>query len=96
LDYLMLGTIFPSTSKPSDHVTLGAAALRMTRTLPIPVLAIGGINSTTIAAVAQNGGAGFAAIDYFAAAYRRGSDGLRAAVFEAKRLFDSSERLPKD
>ena len=68
-DYLIFGTVFRSSSKPDDHPVAGLEALRaVCRQVNIPVLAIGGITTDRVAAVAAAGGAGVAAISLFAEA----------------------------
>ena len=65
-DYLMFGTVFPSAGKPQGHPVAGLEALRdACRRSPIPVIAIGGIDSSRLAEIAQSGAAGFAAIAMF-------------------------------
>ena len=65
-DYVIFGTVFPSGSKPRDHRTAGLEALAsVTQAVHIPVLAIGGISLNTVAAAAEAGAAGVAAIGLF-------------------------------
>ncbi len=65
-DYLIFGTVFPSGSKPRGHRTAGLDALAaVTQAVTIPVLAIGGISLNTVAAAAEAGAAGVAAIGLF-------------------------------
>lgn len=65
-DYLMFGTVFPSAGKPPGHPVAGLDALaEACRRSPIPVIAIGGIDPPRIAAIAQSGAAGFAAVAMF-------------------------------
>ncbi len=94
LDYLILGTIFPTASKPGldrpaglDELARAATACRL------PVLAIGGVTHATIPAVAQAGAAGIAAIGLFAAT-DEDEAAWRERVVEARRLFDRSRRIP--
>ncbi|HVC20681.1 MAG TPA: thiamine phosphate synthase [Vicinamibacterales bacterium] len=66
LDYVLLGTVFPSRSKPDGHPVVGTAVLAETvRAVDLPVLAIGGVTIETAAEVAQAGAAGLAAIGLF-------------------------------
>ena len=66
-DYLLFGTVFPSSSKPPDHPVAGVAALaEVCRRVRIPVVAIGGISIDTARQVARAGAAGIAAISVFA------------------------------
>ncbi len=67
LDYVLLGTVFETASKPGQP-PLGPGALqRAAETLSVPVLAIGGITLERVPAVAASGAAGLAAIGLFAA-----------------------------
>jgi thiamine-phosphate diphosphorylase len=64
-DYLVLGTVFPTPSKPGVD-TLGAGALSAAaRAAAVPVLAIGGVSFDRVAEVARAGAAGLAAIRLF-------------------------------
>jgi thiamine-phosphate diphosphorylase len=65
-DYVIFGTVFPSGSKPRGHRTAGLEALAaVSRAVGIPVLAIGGISLNTVAAAAEAGAGGVAAIGLF-------------------------------
>jgi thiamine-phosphate pyrophosphorylase len=65
-DYLMFGTIFPSAGKGPGHPVAGTAALRQVcRRVPLPVIAIGGINGQNAAQVIDAGATGFAAVGLF-------------------------------
>lgn len=61
LDYMELGTIFPSRSHPRGPV-LGLDAVREASTLALPVLAIGGIDARNAASVLVAGACGVAVI----------------------------------
>jgi thiamine-phosphate pyrophosphorylase len=65
VDYLLFGTVLPSASKPSDHLTAGVDLyVRVVdRLRPLPVLAIGGIDDGTIGRF--TGAPGIAAIQWF-------------------------------
>lgn len=94
VDYLIAGTVFPTPSKPGTHEYLGLEGLRgVVRRVNVPVLAIGGVTSSTIVAVAATGAAGFAAIGLFADA---GADGeeLVQLVRKTRREFDTSGSVP--
>lgn len=66
LDYLMLGTLFDTLSKPQGHSTLGLDVLaRVARLVDLPVLAIGGLTHERLAAIVEKGAAGAAAIGLF-------------------------------
>jgi thiamine-phosphate pyrophosphorylase len=65
-DYVIFGTVFPSGSKPPGHRTAGLDALAgVSQAVQVPVLAIGGISLNTVAAAAEAGAAGVAAIGLF-------------------------------
>ena len=86
LDYVLLGTVFETASKPGQG-PLGAAALRrVAGALPVPVLAIGGVTQARIPELAASCAAGLAAIGLFAdlaglppARFRAAVAALRAA-----------------
>lgn len=65
-DYLIFGTVFPSTSKPSGHQAAGLDQLReVCRATTVPVIAIGGISTENAAEVRAAGARGVAAIQLF-------------------------------
>jgi thiamine monophosphate synthase len=65
-DYVVFGTVFPSGSKPRGHRTAGLDALAaVVAAVHVPVLAIGGISLNTVAAAAEAGASGVAAIGLF-------------------------------
>jgi len=65
LDFLMFGTVFETTSKPGAEFA-GAAKLAETcASVPLPVLAVGGMTIPVLGKVAAAGAAGFAAIGLF-------------------------------
>jgi thiamine-phosphate diphosphorylase len=95
-DYLVAGTVWPSASKPSAHAEglLGAEGLaRIASAVTVPVLAIGGVTSDRIAAAAQAGASGAAAIGLFmsAAPDRNGcrARSLAEVVKSARSAFDT-------
>lgn len=64
--YLVLGTVFPTPSKPGDHTVVGPEELqRAVRAARRPVLGIGGITEERLPQVARTGAAGLAAIRLF-------------------------------
>jgi thiamine-phosphate pyrophosphorylase len=68
-DYLIFGTVFPSTSKAGDHPVAGLEALRHTcGAVSLPVIAIGGMSVARAHDVRAAGAAGMAAISLFAEA----------------------------
>ena len=65
-DYVIAGTVFATMSKTENDRLLGQAGLTaIVRTVPVPVLAIGGLSIGNISAVAAAGAAGIAAIGLF-------------------------------
>ena len=94
LDYLIVGTIFSSGSKPATWAPAGVEELaRTTRAVGLPVLAIGGVTLETVAAAARAGAAGVAAIGLFAYPGSQegepGDLGMRAVVEAVHRSFDT-------
>ena len=66
-NYLMFGTVFPSSSKPDDHPIAGTDGLRhVCARVSLPVVAIGGITASRAAATRAAGAAGIAGISLFA------------------------------
>ena len=61
-DYLVLGTIFPTSSKPGVKTGGLDPITDVTRVVDTPVLAIGGIDSTNAASVIEAGAKGVAVI----------------------------------
>ena len=71
VDYLIAGTVFPTSSKPGLTEWLGLEGLaRICDAVAVPVLAIGGITADRLPGVAAAGAAGIAAIGLFADANR--------------------------
>ena len=65
-DYLVAGTVWPSSSKPEGHTLLGLKGFAsIVDAARVPVLAIGGVTLERVADVAAAGGAGVAAIGLF-------------------------------
>jgi thiamine-phosphate pyrophosphorylase len=100
-DYLIAGTVFPSTSKPAATPLLGVEGLRaIVHAVDRPVLAIGGVSGERIGEVAAAGAAGFAAISLFMASRpdpKRG--GCRATELgdtleNARSRFDTPNTTP--
>jgi len=70
-DYLIAGTVFPTTSKPGMTRFLGLDGLAaVVKVTTVPVLAIGGIRVEQASDVAATGAGGVAAIGLFAEADR--------------------------
>lgn len=61
VDYVELGTIFPSRSHPGGP-TLGVQAIRAAAAHPVPILAVGGITPENAGSVIAAGAAGVAVI----------------------------------
>jgi thiamine-phosphate pyrophosphorylase len=75
VDYLVAGTVFPTSSKAGLTEWLGVEGLaRICRSVSVPVLAIGGVTVDRIPGVAAAGAAGIAAIGLFANASRSLAD----------------------
>ena len=100
-DYLIAGTVFASASKPSDAPLLGIEGLRaIVRAVPLPILAIGGVDAERAAGVAASGAAGLAAIGLFMASHPDAEvDGcrvveLRQIVKNTRSRFDRVNTTP--
>jgi thiamine-phosphate pyrophosphorylase len=99
-DYLIAGTVFPSTSKPAGHPLLGVEGLRaIAREATVPVLAIGGVTSERLGEAAAAGASGIAAIGLFMRSGEAGTDdcrayALRPIVAQARIRFDSVNSPP--
>jgi thiamine-phosphate pyrophosphorylase len=88
-DYLMAGTLYPTSSKPDASGWLGNAGLRtIVRASSVPVLAIGGVTLDQFADVAATGAAGVAAISLF------GQMPAAQIVAAARLSFDSAKPAP--
>jgi len=89
LDYLILGTLYESASKPPGHPRLDLGdCQRIARAVTLPVLAIGGITLDRIPAVLQAGAAGVAAIGLFVSA----GDDAGSAARRARAAADAVTR----
>ena len=86
VDYLIAGTVFPTSSKPSADRLLGASGLReIVQAVAVPVLAIGGVTLDRVSEIASVGAAGFAGIGLFMA----GTMSLADTMDVARTRFDS-------
>lgn len=84
-DYLIFGTVFPSRNKRPGHPVAGVVGLsEITRSVPIPVLAIGGISTENAVAAIAAGAAGVAGIDLF-----RNGPPVSSTVSALRRSFDT-------
>jgi thiamine-phosphate pyrophosphorylase len=80
-DYLLFGTMFPSTSKPAGAPVAGLAALgEAVRASAAPIWAIGGVTPETARACIDAGARGVAAI----AAFLDDGDGTTAGAVRAR------------
>jgi len=86
-DYLIAGTVFPTSSKPSGQLLGTNGLAEVVRTVGIPVLAIGGITVERVDQVAASGAAGLAAISLFLPSRSRS---MKRVVEELRARFDSS------
>jgi len=66
VDYLMMGTLFPSVSKPRGGACGPRALAALVQSVPVPVLGIGGVTVNRMKALLDAGAAGMAAIGIFA------------------------------
>jgi thiamine-phosphate pyrophosphorylase len=97
IDYLVLGTMFPTASKPTGETVIGPDALqRVVEAVAVPVLGIGGVTAANLPALAATGAAGFAAIGWFIEAYCDGRAGrdFSDRVAWARQLFDTPGSMP--
>jgi thiamine-phosphate diphosphorylase len=92
IDYLVFGTVFPTSSKPAGHVPVGpealAAAVRAAE--GVPVLAIGGVSVESAPRLALAGAAGLAAMGLFLAGEVGAGRTIAATVAELRAAFDSA------
>lgn len=96
VDYLVLGSVFITSSKPLGYRVAGILELERTaQTVQLPVLAIGGITLETLPAVARSGAAGFAAIGFFIGSGRASGSrqSLKNRVRAARQMFDTVGRV---
>jgi thiamine-phosphate pyrophosphorylase len=89
-DFVIFGTIYPTTSKPAGHPWAGEQGLAdAARLSGVPVLAIGGIDAARVREVARFA-SGVAAIGWFATTDVRR---LAAAVQQVHSAFDTVKPL---
>jgi thiamine-phosphate diphosphorylase len=89
VDYLIFGTVFATSSKPGVP-GLGTGPLGgLASSVPVPVLAIGGVSLGRMPELAEAGAAGFAAIGLFGA----GGAELTKLVRSADGAFDRPRSL---
>jgi thiamine-phosphate pyrophosphorylase len=95
LDYLVVGTVFPSRSKPTGETMIGIAGLaHAVAHVRLPVLAIGGVSLSSIPQIARAGARGLAAIGLFLPDEAAPHGGISGVVSAARRLFDTSRAIP--
>jgi thiamine-phosphate diphosphorylase len=91
VDYLVLGTVFETSSKPRGARLAGLGALREAAgRCRVPVLGIGGMTLRRLPAVAEAGAAGIAAIGLFLGPRAPGRDlaeHLARVMVEVRRCF---------
>ncbi len=86
-DYLIAGTVFPTSSKPGLSGFLGLDGLAaVVRAVPMPVIAIGGMSFERAGEVAAAGAAGLAGIGLFAEQNRP----IKEVVRELRERFNMS------
>jgi thiamine-phosphate diphosphorylase len=96
LNYVLMGTVFATESKPEGHSTAGLAGLRaVVERSSLPVIAIGGITAARAPAVAATGASGVAAVGLFLEAARGGPGALPAAVKALRAAFGDGPRRPE-
>jgi thiamine-phosphate pyrophosphorylase len=91
VDYLIFGTMFPTSAKPGATPQGLEALAQVAAATTIPVLAVGGITRDTAGRLAAAGAAGVAAIGLFAAGRE---DRLHDEVAALARAFDTPETVP--
>jgi thiamine-phosphate diphosphorylase len=96
LDYLILGTMFPTLSKDAGHPLTGMTELAgACAAVTVPILAIGGMTLKRAEEAARMGAAGIAAIGLFlpppGTAIERH---VRDRVTELRRVFDTCGAVP--
>jgi thiamine-phosphate pyrophosphorylase len=65
-DYVVFGTVFPTRSKPPGQPLAGIEGLRVAvQAARVPVMAIGGVGQSELAAVVATGADGVAGVDLF-------------------------------
>ena len=94
VDYLVLGTIFSSVSKPG-HAGVGLDTLReLAGSVELPVLAIGGLRMEDAEEVGRTGAAGIAAIGAFVDAHRCGPGAVAVMTSKFRAEIDRGRSAP--
>jgi thiamine-phosphate diphosphorylase len=91
VDYLIFGTVFPTSSKPGARVAGVGALGAVCEATRLPVLAVGGMTADRAGAVAAAGAAGIAAIGLFGGAE---AGGLQVVVQTVISAFDTPRTVP--
>lgn len=92
-DYLVIGTVFATPSKPGDTIVGTGELARASAAASAPVLAIGGVSEDRVPEVAQAGAAGLAAIRlFFDLATDTGGE-CRRRVAGWRRVFDTNRPI---
>jgi thiamine-phosphate diphosphorylase len=96
VDYLILGTIFSSASKPPAHRVAGVEELaRATAAVSVPVLAIGGVTAERAGMAAKAGAHGIAAIGLFIPPAGISFDShVKRTVQHLRQAFDTCGAVP--
>ena len=95
VDYLLFGTMFPTSSKGAGHPVATVAELSAACRVRVPVLAIGGMTVDRAATVARAGAAGVAGIGLFVPpAGVSAEHHLQSIVASVRSAFDTSETVP--
>lgn len=90
VDYLTLGTVYASASKPGRRPCGADALAAVARAVRLPVLAIGGVTVDNMREVLDAGAAGAAAIGLFAEPGPAGSfDAIGAIAAEIRRCSET-------
>ncbi len=88
-DYLLLGTVYPTPSKPDQRKFVGTEGVaKVARAAGAPVLAIGGVTEERLPELAAAGASGFAAIRMFFEASQGSGSALRRRVAAWRQAFD--------
>ena len=96
LDYLVLGTVFSSRSKPGLSPCGVSVLEAVADAVDLPVLAIGGVTVDKSVEVFRAGAAGVAAIGLFAEAGASGGfEGIKRVVGEIRRVYAESDVQPR-
>jgi thiamine-phosphate diphosphorylase len=94
LDYVIVGTVFQSRSKPAGTVIGPGGLARAVRSVSIPVLAIGGVTLQNAALVARTGAHGIAAVGLFLSEAGQPDWHLSSIVASICSAFDTSRSIP--